>query len=176
MSDQTQSSTVSLCRMASALRVGRRAAQSICGRHGALIDSDAVDPVRLFAGLGLPDASLAAFQADKPIFVTGAELAARSGLSTRTIRNYVAGGARPAHFPRSVALTPHHRMFFAADMAVLDYGLPTPVSAVELDVPLQAAAAAQEQTPATTRVCFEMMTHLDSLIPDAPRRKRVRKK
>lgn len=148
MSDQTQSSTVSLSRMATALRIGRRAAQGICARHGALINSSTVDPVRLFTGLGLPDPSYAAFLAAKPIFMTGAELAARSGLSARTIRNYVAGGTRPAHFPRSVALTPHHRMFLATDLDVLDYGLPMLVCAVDPDEWPQTAPVAGEQPPA----------------------------
>lgn len=168
--------TVSVEKVASALKIGVRLAEVIAERNRALLPDGTVDAVKLFDTLAIPSESLADLQVSRPVLLTVRDFAMRSGLSMSTIRSYASSHGRPLRFPRPIILSPKHIHFSAAEIAAYEYGVSEFIAA-EIVSECSNETVLITGTSTTTRACSSnLLEDLDAIIPVAPRKKRVRKK
>lgn len=168
--------TVSVAIMASALQIGARLVKEISKSNNALLTDGMIDAARLFDALTIPSGSLIDLHASRPVLLTTKDLAMRSGLCMRTIRSYAAGQNRPPRFPRAIMLSPHHRHFLAADLAAFEFGVSDLVTA-DIASEYTHDTSAISGVRGTTEAHFSSIpADLDAIIPDPPRKKRIRKK
>ena len=174
--DQRNHERIPLARIAAALRVGLRTARKVSTQHEAYFADGTVDPIALFEGMGLPPSCLQALRTNQPVLITAEELSLRLGLSARTIRNYAKGHNRPPRFPTLVKFSAHPLLFLADDVAIYDYGVPD----LFWDQPdphtVENSKTSLDQHPIHDHLSNELLEDLESIIPDAPKQKRVRKK
>lgn len=176
MEDIARPLSTPLAEIAAQLHVGQRTALALCRAHGALLAGGGADLARLLRGLGVSEAVIADRRPGRRQFWTTAELAERLNCSPRTIRAYAEGRGQPAHFPRSLRLTAHHRVFFVGDVDQMEFHVSAPIvpSRAVMRMDAQPRDWASERAPAADHVAVP--EDFEGLIPAASKRKRGRKK
>jgi hypothetical protein len=156
--------------------ISLRLAQRLAERCQAAQYEGLIDLSKIATCLGIPiDLDLTG-NSKYSLIVGRAELAARLGVSERTLRNHLRNSLKSIKLPKSIDLGGGKRVFLRQDLVEMDFHVTGPIAYDLEDANLSKEAGSDGEAPLDFQENTLLFEDTDSLIPSSPTRKRVRKK